>query len=282
VSLQTILQELNLMKFRWLIAVAVALAGAQVAQAAPVYFEGFEDPGWTAGLPNNWQNFDGSIVRATSGTAGVPSYEGVAHALATGGAGGASGPFTRYGGYSSSFGVGFVTGMAVYLDPTWSNGTGFELSVAASNQAGAHLRDFIWHVGVVNGEFWVNASNNTNFSFDAGKLLQGGQFDVDTAGWYTLENVFYDNGGALAVDFNLYGGGNLLESFTRSNAGDLIASVVGGNRYGWFTFDNVGGGLAIDNVSLNALPEPGSLILIGLGAVSALSLRRRNRNATAA
>jgi hypothetical protein len=281
--LDTNLEELNLMNCRVLaVAALTALACAQVSHAAPVHFEGFEDPGWTAGQPDNWQNFDGTIVRATSGTGGITSFQGVAHALVTGGVDGASGPFTRYGGYSSVFGGGFQTLQSVYLDPSWTNGSGFELSVAASNQSGAHLRDFIWHVGKVGGDFYVNASNNTNFSFDAGKLLAGAQIPVTGAGWYTLENVFYDNGGALAVDFNLYSSSGLLQTFTLSNAGDLIATVVGGNRYGWFTFDNVAGGLAIDNTELHSVPEPGSLILLGLGAVSAFGLRRRNQLKTVA
>jgi len=263
------------------IAVVTALACAQVSHAAPVHFEGFEDPGWVAGQPDNWQNYlGGTIVRATSGTAGIPSATGVAHAVVTSGT---SNPFTRFGGYSSVFGQGFQVLQDVYIDPTWGTGTGFEFSVAANNQSGNHLRDFIWHVGNVGGDFFVNASNNTNFTFDAGKLQAGTEFSVATAGWYTLENLFHDNGsGALAVDFNLYNSGNLLASFTLSNPGDLIASVVGGNRYGWFTQNNVGGGLAIDNTTLNAVPEPGSLILIGLGAVSAFGLRRRNQRATAA
>lgn len=269
------------MKFRVLAAfVVAALAAVPATQAATIHFEGFEDPSWTAGSdPGNWQNFGGSIVRSPSGTNGITSSDGVAHALVTGGT---SGPFTRFGGYRTAFGQGFQILQDVYLDSSWVDNTGFEFSVAANSQANTHVRDFIWHVGKVGGDFYVNASNNTNFSFDAGKLLNGDQFAVSGAGWYTLENVFYDNGGALAVDFNLYDGVGLVTSFTLSNPADLISTVVGGNRYGWFTFANVSGGLAVDNTTLNAVPEPGSLILLGLGAVSALGLRRRRQNKLAA
>lgn len=256
------------------VAAVTALACAQMSQAAPVYFEGFE-AGWAPNLPDNWQNNSGSIVQTASGTNGITSSAGAFHAVVT------SGPFTRFGGYSSTFGGGFQALHDVYLDSRWNDNTGFEISVAANKQDGNHLRDFIWHVGKIGGNFYVNASNNTNSSFDSGKLLAGSNLGA-TAGWYTLENLFYNNGGVLAVDLNIYGGGNLLQSFTLSNPGDLIASVVGGNRYGWITQNNVVGGVAIDNSALNAVPEPGSLILLGLGAVSAFGLRRRNQRTTAA
>ena len=52
----------------------------------------------------------------------------------------------------------------------------------------------------------------------------------------------------------------------RSNAADDIATTVGGNRYGWFTYNNVAD-LAIDNPvhSGVSVPESASLALLGLG-----------------
>src|SRR5690348_13595787 len=122
------------------IAVVTALACAQVSHAAPVHFEGFE-AGWAPDQTNNWQTNGGSILQAPTGTNGIPSSAGAFHAVVTG-----PGSFTRFGGYSSVFGQGFQVLQDVYIDPTWGAGTGFELSVAANNQSGSHLRDFIWHV----------------------------------------------------------------------------------------------------------------------------------------
>ena len=74
---------------------------------------------------------------------------------------------------------------------------------------------------------------------------------MPSAGWYTLQHRFYDNGGALAVDLNLLdSSGSVLFTETRFNAGDTIPAEVGGNRYAWFTFINVGGGIAVDDHQL--------------------------------
>ncbi len=79
----------------------------------------------------------------------------------------------------------------------------------------------------------------------------GNYYNVTSAGWYTLEHVFYEDGGVLAVDLNLLDSdGNVLWSVTRSNSSDDISSKVGGNRYGWFTFISVDGGITVDNSEL--------------------------------
>jgi len=277
------------MKIYTIVATLLVACLAHQALAAPPHFEGFEDPTWTAGQPGNWQNYNGGdIERVPSGHAGIPSSSGIAHAIITNlsenddvfgnPALGSLSPYTQFGGYSNSFGPGFVASLDVYLDPAWSDGQGFDYSVAANRQNGDHLRDFIWHVGVVGGDLLVNASNNSDRSFNAWKLENensGNNHTVATAGWYTLENIFYDDGGTLSVDFNFRdGGGALLHSITRSTA-DGIATDVGGNRYGWLVFNNVDG-LAIDNTSLAAIPEPTSLALLGMSSL-ALLLRRNRR-----
>ncbi|MEQ9454912.1 MAG: hypothetical protein RLN76_10025 [Phycisphaeraceae bacterium] len=259
---------------------AIAMTTLMIATApAMAYFQGFEDPAFAPGDPNDWNNFTGTITRATSGTAGITSATGVAHATVSADS---SGPFTRLGGYSSTFGPGFTASLDVYLDTSWVNGQGFDYSVAVNNQAGDHLRDFIWHVGVDSGSLLVNASNNTDFAFNAFKLNNengGNNYTVASTGWYTFEQVFYDNAGALAVDFNLLDNlGNTLYSITRSTPTDLIASVVGGNRYGWMTYNNIDG-LAVDNTSLSAngtvIPTPAAFGA-GLIGLSLVALRRRS------
>lgn len=260
------------------------------AMAAAPYFEGFESPTWTPGSPG-WTNYTGgSIQRVASGggIAGVASASGDAHAelfnLQPGSdvfnqpTIGRSSPFTQFGGYGSSFGPGFVASIDVYLDPTWVDGQGFDYSVGANNQSGNHLRDFMFHVGVDNGALKVNASNNTDGNFNAFKLNNGANYTVAAAGWYTLEQEFHDNGGNLAVALNLKDDiGTVLYSKTLTTNDD-IASTVGGNRYGWFAYNNIEG-LAIDNASLAAIPEPASLALAGAAAIGMLAVRRRRRHA---
>ncbi len=275
------------------IVLLLALCIAGVASADVTYFEGFEDAGWTAGTDsNNWQNYaGGDIIQVASGTDGIISADGSSHAIITNLSEqsnvygtptlGAVSPYTRLGGYSDSFGTGFSVSMDVYLDTNWDDGNGFDWSVAISKQDGSHLRDFIWHVGIVNEDLIVNASNNSDYSFNSYKLLNENSQDyatVSDSGWYTLESVYYDLAGSLAVDFNLLdSNGTLIYSVTRSTADD-IASVVGGNRYGWLCYDNIDG-LALDNVTVEynaaAVPAPGAILLAGFGTAIVGRIRRR-------
>ncbi|WP_146400201.1 hypothetical protein [Pseudobythopirellula maris] len=268
---------------------------------AAIHFEGFEDPGWAPGGAS-WNNFSGgSIQRVASGggIAGVASASGSAHAeiydLQVGAdvfgdpSLGARSPYTQFGGYSSSFGSGFTASLAVYLDPAaWTDGQGFDYSVAVNNQSGVHLRDFIFHVGKDGGDLKVNASNNTDLAFNAFKLNteNAGDFSTVTGpGWYSLEHAFYNVGGFLTVDFNLLdAGGTLLHSITRTTS-DSIATTVGGNRYGYMAYNNIEG-LAIDNTSLSAnggvIPEAtAAVVWVGLSLVGGLRFRQRGSVKTA-
>lgn len=160
-----------------------------------------------------------------------------------------SAPFSRFDGYHDVWPGTWVAEIDAYLDPTWDLGEGFDYSVAASGSDGAHLRDYIFHVtrDTSTGELLVAGSNNTNFA-PREDLENINHYNVVTAGWYTLQHVFTDAGGYLAVDLNLLDSdGNVLFTETRSNAADTIPGEVGGNRYAWFTVVAVSGGIAVDN-----------------------------------
>lgn len=215
-----------------------------------VWFQGFETDvsGWL------------TPTRVASGTNGITSAAGGYHAEISN-----VGDFTRFDGYSSVWPGNWIAEVDVYLDPTWAVGAGFDYSVASSRSNGDHLRDFIFHVGVVaDGRLLVNGSNNSDFTVNDYKLFNDGDktpYIVTTAGWYTLQHVFYDNNGALSVDLNLINDqGTVVWTTTRTNAGDTIGSggVVGGNRYGWFTFNSVPV-LAADNSRRGVIvPVPGN------------------------
>jgi hypothetical protein len=174
---------------------------------------------------------------------------------------GSSAPFSRFDGYRSTWPGTWVAEIDVYLDPAWPAGEGFDYSVAATGSDGAHQRDFIFHVGVVENygpitgqALLVNGSNNADFSTNPYKLINdngGNYYIVTTAGWYTLQHVFRDTGGHLAVDLNLVdSNGTILWTATRENAADTIPGEVGGNRYAWFTHINVAAGIQVDNHQL--------------------------------
>ena len=252
------------------------------AQAVQVWFQGFETDatGWL--VNDDFAGF-GNIdqVASGAGTLGLTSATGSGHAEVqqVGDPGSESGPFSRFDLYRSFWPGGMTASIDVYLDTNWAAGEGFDFSVAANNSSGSHLQDFIFHVtkDTSTGDLLVAGSNNTNF--DPREDLETlNHYVVPTSDWYTFEHDFYDYGdGTLAVDLNLRNsGGSLLFTETRNDAGNILATVVGGNRYAWFTNVDIAGGIAIDNHSLTIIPEPTTFALGGLG-LALIAVRRRRR-----
>lgn len=268
---------------------ALMTAGLGIsASPALAVFEGFEDPNWEPG--GIWNNYlGGEVQRVASGHNGITSASGDYHGIITNlqtveypaDSGhhtlGALSPFARLSSFGTTFGQGFVVTQDFYLDTSWDNNLGFDFAVSVNEPDGTtHQRDFIWHVGVYEGELLINASNNSDWRYNSYKLLNenGGQYyTVTESGWYTFQTVFYDNGeGILAVDLNLLNAaGETLYSITRSKAEDIIGIEVGGPRVGWLAYNNIDG-LAIDNTSV--VPEPAALSVLGLGGLALLRRRR--------
>ena len=236
---------------------ATGPGGASLVFDAPTaqdgaFFEGFEN---TTPPAEAWMAFNTNVVRVPTGTDGIASKAGGYHANLDPADAAQTGAFTRLGGYSSSFGNGFTASQDIYIDlsdSTVANNTyGWDLSMAANNQSNSHLRDFIFHAASnASGNVFIAGSNNTNFTRrnDLGSL---NNYEVTSSGWYTFEWVFRDSAGSLAVDLNLKdAGGNHLFTETRYTPADDIATIVGGNRYMWFTFLETSD-LRIDNTTLN-------------------------------
>jgi hypothetical protein len=224
--------------------------GAHILLAWEQGFEG-DASGWFDASSGG----NGGITRVASGTNGIASAAGAWHALVAGDA--ASAPFSRFDGYRDTWFGSWTAEIDVYLDPAWAAGEGFDYSVAANGSDGNHQRDFIFHVtkDISTGMLLVAGSNNTNFATRQ-DLETINHYEVTAPGWYTLQHVFRDQGGALAVDLNLLdSGGNVLFTETRVTAADLIPAEVGGNRYAWFTVVDVTGELAVDQHQLDVPSE---------------------------
>lgn len=220
------------------------------------HFQGFEDPGFVSNTAPDWNDYNSVLSRVATGTNGVLSRTGGYHAVIDStilpdAPNDFSGAFTRLGGYDNSFGAGFRTAIDVYMDlsdmAVGADTYGWDLSSAVNGQDGNHRRDFIFHTAGSPGQILVGASNGSNFTRrnDLGSI---NHYTITASGWYTFEWVFRDYGdGTLAVDLNLHSAsGTLLWTETRHDASDVIATVVGGHRYMWFTFLEVNE-LAIDN-----------------------------------
>jgi hypothetical protein len=191
------------------------------------------------------------------------------------------GPFTRWGGYSSTWLGGYTTQVDVYLDVTYAlenpdsihgdscltttnssetstscKGTRFDYTSAINDSNGNFFEDFAFSVGTGNptlftpcpppGGFVVFASANL---FRSGVNIYDPNHDsicIANSGWYTFKHTFKDVGGSLQVLMEIFplGSGVPLHQWTITPGRPI--TEVGCNRYGWFANQEIWD-LAIDN-----------------------------------
>ena len=172
--------------------------------------------------------------------------------------------YTRFDGYRTDFGEGYVTRIAIYLDPTAiAAGQGFDYSVASSQIINDHKRDFVFHVAkdTGTGKLLVGADNNTNFAVREDLETLSNHAEITTGGWYTFEHYFFKTAnGTLAVAMSVYdANGDHVFTEIRNDASDIVDTNVGGNRYGWFTVNTVPN-LAIDGVTVELTEPIGAIV----------------------
>lgn len=240
----------------WLMAAMFTLAGTALVYAA--FFQGFETD--TAG----WFN----TTRVPTGTHLVVSKSGTSHAEFGDSDGGTS--FTFWGGYSKTFPAGgYTTTVDVFLDISepygtatplapYPNDTRFDWSSAISDPGCDHRRDFVFNAGFYTDSdttgagprFVISASNNGGRANANPKNPGKDPVSIYVEGWYTLEHRFYAEGGQLFVDMTIKDElGVLVKTWTLTEPSDIIGTTVGGNRYGWFVFNELPF-LAFDNSEL--------------------------------
>lgn len=217
--------------------------------------QGFEED--SIGFSDETNGWSGVTTEVASGTNGIDAADGDSYSIfeQSDADGGLTGPFTRFDGYRSlAEDQGVTTQIKIYLDPTaWSAGEGFDYSVAANNQAGGHMQDFIFHVtqDTSSGDMLIGVSNNTNF--DPREDLETiNHSEVTEAGWYTFEHTFYDFGDdTLGVAMTVRdASGSVIFTQVLNDPNNGYSDEFGGNRYGWFTNIDVAGGIAVDSAQL--------------------------------
>jgi len=185
------------------------------------------------------------------------------------------GSFVRYGGYSGEWPRdGYTTSIDIYLDKAQNNFDPdtqlFEYSSAIEKQCTpaqiaadkmnetylCFLRDFIFHVfsdGL--GNFIIGGNNNASPGYVPTDFPE--RFTISSTGWYTFRHYFHAKGdGTLEVVMSVLDAkGNVRGSSIRNDSSDLIATVVGGNRYGWFVSN------AIDKLKIDNVTRSGGVIV---------------------
>ena len=246
---------------------ALFTTGPLWAAAPPgPYFNGFEKN------TNGWFGVSGSTITrvpsfwASSGYAsGIQSATGEYHArlgldptpdTCVSGAGIQPiyyGPYTNWGGYSSTFPQGgYKTQVDIYLDVNWAThhlDKRFDWSSAINDPNGSFRRDFVFNAGTDPAGFVISGGNNsTRCGADP---ADPGHFPIPITqlGWYTFEHSFTGvSGGPLTVILRVIqkSSGTVMGTWDRSDPSDVIGVTVGGNAYGWFVQNEIPD-LAIDN-----------------------------------
>ncbi|WP_062287192.1 hypothetical protein [Demequina phytophila] len=225
-------------------------ATPQTARVLPATFVGGFEQGTSAGLGLVTRVNDGTLASAGCWYAEAPVTNYGTHNT--------TGTVTMaYGGYATEFPSGGYTASAdFYLDADAAPGQ-FTWAHGVNGTDGALQRSFMFYAGADGSGTWTIGTGTTAAQSSPYRSNYGANpLYLDESGWYTLRHKVYAQGGLLYADLSvLSDSGTVLKTWTLGgNAGDLVPTLVGGNRYGWL-INNSYAGLRMDNVVLGA-PRP--------------------------
>jgi hypothetical protein len=280
---------------------AAVLVASPVLATAPTFSQGFETDtsGWITVGSNTVTRQPSGYTNSGGYADAISSASGSYHArlgrgsCGTEPAGGGptvycEGPYTRWGGYNSTWNGGYSTQVDIYLDAAYAQantdsyggnivcltasdpstdpsckGTRFDFDSAINDSAGSFLRDFVFNAGTgpdpnsnVSCAGWIVAASTNAFRSGASPYNAGNSPQcIATSGWYTFRHTFSEDAGYLKAVMTItpVGSATPTASWTLS-PGDPIGSV-GCNRYGWFANQEVQD-LAIDSASMTGCGTP--------------------------
>jgi hypothetical protein len=238
--------------------------------------------GFLEEVPTGFQNKDGQVVNSGDGSAHFAIYQpqgttAEASANAFGAVVRVGADFDGIAGVNNDdpFTIGeYSAKMDVYLDPAIAD----EGGDAIQWQAGLNSPGGTYHQAM-----GIYIDSNGDGTFDLVNQIGGVLADNIAAGqWVRLEIRPIDAGGDdLRWDTRAWDmtGGLIGQSIVDSAAIDgQTASGVGGPSYAAWFLDNTLDYIFIDNLGWSAaltVPEPTSVVLIGLGAAAVMGRRRR-------
>lgn len=177
----------------------------------------------------------------TGGTAGSITLDSGAALFEAGSDG--KGPYSFFDGSSADWSGNWYSSIKVYLNPGGTTvGQGFDYIVTINNADGTYLDGY--------GFNFIAGSD----SVIAGCIGLPGSAEVITAGWYTLQHYFYDNGGALFVDMKLIAPDSSIVLVETIDTTYLIPTEVGGNRYARFSSITDSSGILADDFQRYSTP----------------------------
>ena len=238
----------------------------------------FNDPDLDGTPPAEWSDvrngWMGLLEEVPSGHLGVVSSSGLNHGVLYPESG--SGPF-GFPAYSDTGATEVRFFTDIFADPALaSNGDGsldFWFSNALSNTSG----DYYSESGIAG-----NVLENGQWRFTTTSGVQIA--DVLPGSWYQLEATYDGSGPNVVGHYSVYDqSGTVLfgSAILPALAGNPASSALGGPYYAWFTnFTENIDHLTVDQLgaaSSVAVPEPGTVALLGMGALVLVLINRRRR-----